>query len=232
MATLKQLIESEIADFFAGFGNPGEPETPVDMQSQLLARITPLLASIGQRPVACIDRANLDYLESGAGADVWPASEADSDDVLLYAAPQLPQPDVISASEGALKSLLPDAEKSEFWFEHNGKIFFEGVRFNNAVFEACRAAMLQGAEPVSQPYTLREGVAAIRNSGIAIDAEKIQAELDVLNEPDVPDGYALVPLEPTAEMVKKMRYHCGGYDKNIKDGYKAMIAAAPQQEVK
>lgn len=42
-----------------------------------------------------------------------------------------------------LKSLLPDAEKPDFWFEHNGKIFFEGVRFNNAVFEACRAAMLQ-----------------------------------------------------------------------------------------
>ncbi|MDM3156628.1 DUF551 domain-containing protein [Citrobacter sp. Cf122] len=66
----------------------------------------------------------------------------------LYAAPQLPQPAVLSVSEGVLKSLLPDVEKSEFWFEHNGKIFFDGVRFNNAVFEACRAAMLQ-AEPVS-----------------------------------------------------------------------------------
>ncbi|EON5939105.1 DUF551 domain-containing protein [Escherichia coli] len=107
-----------------------------------------LLASMEQEPVACIDRANLDYLESGADADVWPASRAGSDDVLLYAAPQLPQPAVLSVSEGVLKSLLPDVEKSEFWFEHNGKIFFEGVRFNNAVFEACRAAMLQ-AEPVS-----------------------------------------------------------------------------------
>ena len=102
-----------------------------------------LLASMEQEPVACIDRANLDYLESGADADVWPASGAGSDDVLLYAAPQLPQPAVLSVSEGVLKSLLPDVEKSEFWFEHNGKIFFEGVRFNNAVFEACRAAMLQ-----------------------------------------------------------------------------------------
>lgn len=73
--------------------------------------------------------------------------------ILTSAAPQLPQPAVLSVSEGVLKSLLPDVEKSEFWFEHNGKIFFEGVRFNNAVFEACRAAMLQ-AEPVSQPYTL------------------------------------------------------------------------------
>lgn len=48
--------------------------------------------------------------------------------------------------------------------------------------ERYQAAML-GAEPVSQSYTLREGVAAIRNSGIAIDADKIQAERDALNEP-------------------------------------------------
>ncbi|HFI8612844.1 TPA: hypothetical protein ACGR7J_001565 [Escherichia coli] len=100
--------------------------------------------------------------------------------MLTSTAPQLPQPAVLSVSEGVLKSLLPDVEKSEFWFEHNGKIFFEGVRFNNAVFEACRAAMLQGKaakqsssiktsdcagqgedikqassnEPVSQPYKL------------------------------------------------------------------------------
>ena len=62
------------------------------------------------------------------------------------------------------------------------------------------AAMLHGAEPVSQPYTLREGLAAIHNLG-PIDAEKIQAERDALNEPDVPDGYALVPVEPTEKMV-------------------------------
>lgn len=54
-------------------------------------------------------------------------------------------------------------------------------------------------EPM-QKLTFREALAAIRNLG-PIDAEKIQAERDALNEPDVPDGYALVPLEPTAEMV-------------------------------
>ncbi|WFA49647.1 DUF551 domain-containing protein [Klebsiella pneumoniae] len=43
-----------------------------------------------------------------------------------------------------------------------------------------------------------------------------------------PPGYVMVPKEPTSEMVKKMRYHVGGYDRNIKDGYKAMLAAAPQ----
>lgn len=47
-----------------------------------------------------------------------------------------------------------------------------------------RAAMLQGkAEPAKTGLTLREGLAAIRISGIAIDAEKILAERDALNEP-------------------------------------------------
>ncbi|HHS9987366.1 TPA: hypothetical protein ACTW7G_001633 [Klebsiella pneumoniae] len=44
-----------------------------------------------------------------------------------------------------------------------------------------------------------------------------------------PPGYVMVPKEPTSEMVKKMRYHVGSYDRNIKDGYKAMLAAAPQE---
>ncbi|MDH0438107.1 hypothetical protein [Enterobacter cloacae] len=47
-------------------------------------------------------------------------------------------------------------------------------------------AMLQGAEPVTTTtgYKLRDAVDAIRNSGIAIDAEKILAERDALNAPD------------------------------------------------
>ncbi|HAS1884740.1 hypothetical protein [Enterobacter hormaechei] len=63
-------------------------------------------------------------------------------EIAVYTAPPVPE----SVPDGVLKSLLPDAEKSEFWFEHDGKILFEGVKFNNAVFDACRAAMLQGAD--------------------------------------------------------------------------------------
>lgn len=44
----------------------------------------------------------------------------------------------------------------------------------------------------------------------------------------VPEGWKLVPLEPTKEMVAKMRYHNGGYDKHIKNGYAAMLAVAPE----
>ncbi|EFM6559403.1 TPA: hypothetical protein ACIYPD_003496 [Escherichia coli] len=37
--TLKGLIQSEIGDFFAGFGSPGEPETLEAMQRELMMRI-------------------------------------------------------------------------------------------------------------------------------------------------------------------------------------------------
>ncbi|WP_261375775.1 hypothetical protein [Enterobacter bugandensis] len=52
------------------------------------------------------------------------------------------------------------------------------------IWNACRAAMLQGAEPVTTAYKLRDAVETIRNSGIEIDAEKIFAERDALNAPD------------------------------------------------
>lgn len=44
----------------------------------------------------------------------------------------------------------------------------------------------------------------------------------------VPAGWKLVPVEPTKEMIAKMRYHNGGYDKHIKNGYAAMLSVAPE----
>ncbi|URC22400.1 hypothetical protein SUSUWATARI_00190 [Serratia phage vB_SmaM-Susuwatari] len=44
LAGLAPLVESEISDFFAGIGSPGEPETPEVMQAQLSARILNAIA--------------------------------------------------------------------------------------------------------------------------------------------------------------------------------------------
>ena len=144
MSTItKQWLQQKIADMEAirddipfGLGEDG---------TNTLAALRIALASLEAEAVCVIDQSNLDYLKSGSDADVWPASRAEMGDVLLYRAAS---PAAVSVPDGVLKSLLPDAEKPEFWFEHNGKIFFEGVKFNNAVFEACRAATLQRAEPV------------------------------------------------------------------------------------
>ncbi|HGY3698871.1 TPA: DUF551 domain-containing protein [Citrobacter freundii] len=95
----------------------------------------------------------------------------------LYTAPPAP----VSVPDEALKRLLPDAEKAEFWFEHEGKILFEGVKFNNAVFEACHAAMLQGAEnaesePITKPAPVLDSVAKNADSGPG-------------SSPVIPDGW-------------------------------------------
>ncbi|WP_338815904.1 hypothetical protein WCO32_13695 [Enterobacter hormaechei] len=42
------------------------------------------LASLEAEAVCVIDQSNLDYLKSGADADVWPASRTEMGDVLLY----------------------------------------------------------------------------------------------------------------------------------------------------
>ena len=46
------------------------------------------LVAMDSEPVAIIDQANLDYLRSGADADVWPSEREEMGDVLLYRHPQ------------------------------------------------------------------------------------------------------------------------------------------------
>lgn len=65
-------------------GNAHVVLSPADSLLINNARIA--LASLEAEAVACIDQANLDYLESG-DATVWPETSADAGDVLLYTAP-------------------------------------------------------------------------------------------------------------------------------------------------
>ena len=59
-------------------------------EASALARIA--LASLEAEAVCVIDQSNLDYLKSGADADVWPASRTEMGDVLLYrTAPPAPE---------------------------------------------------------------------------------------------------------------------------------------------
>lgn len=79
------------------------------------------------------------------------------------------------------------------------------------MWSACRADMLQGSQPVSNR--------------------------DELSSPVIPDGYALVPVEPTPEMreafhVANEEYESGSYDVWKPDHqWQAMLAAAPQLKI-
>ena len=70
----------------------------------------------------------------------------------------------------------------------------------------CRAAMLQAGNHTEQ-------------------------HLDMVNSPVIPDGWKLVPKEPTEAMNKAGWTAINEYDE-INPTYRAMLAAAPQHEVK
>ena len=154
--------------------------------SNTLAALRIALASLEAEAVCVIDQSNLDYLKSGSDADVWPASRAEMGDVLLYrSAPPAP----VS---------VPTFDE---WLEIRGNKPLGWVKdAMRESYEACRAAMLQGADG---------------------------------NSPVIPDGWVLVPIEPTPDM--REAYHQAQAEYEDVDGlwspdhqWQAMHAAAPE----
>lgn len=106
---------------------------------------------------------------------------------ILYTAPPVP----VSVPDAMANDIDSD-DHPLLWSYNNG-------------WNACRAAMLQGAELVTTAYKL--------------------------NSPVIPDGWVMVPVEPTEEMNKAGWEAMNEHDA-INPTYRAMLAAAPQQEVK
>ncbi|MFZ5104355.1 hypothetical protein ACOY5O_19685 [Enterobacter roggenkampii] len=207
MSTItKQWLQQKIADMEAT-----RDEIPFGLDeddSNTLAAMKLALASLEAEPVCVIDQSNLDYLKSGADADVWPASRTEMGDVLLYrTAPPAPAPvsdeDKVLAEQaravihcldmcGVPSGDYADNEQLQLWGRvieygrHPASVSVpDGYRLQPiSEYDAMCAAMLQAAEPVTTAFKLRDAVEIIRNSGIAIDAEKILAERDALNAPD------------------------------------------------
>jgi len=153
-------------------------------RSEQMEMARQLLASMGQEPVAWRWRWSDDAEGCWRYTEECRETRGSVTAQTLYAAPQLPQPAVV----GEWRMMCGEWRDETVSIHDASGLIVSGISPNVAgiiveAHNAYRAAMLQGAEPVSQPYTLREGVAAIRNSGIAIDADKIQAERDALNEP-------------------------------------------------
>lgn len=161
----------------------------------------------------------------------------------LYAAPpapvSVPDEDLLHMAASAIEDLLSNKDRycAGVWADIPAKLR--------------RAAMLQGAEPVTTACKVRDAVEIIRNSGIAIDAEKIFAERGALNAPVIADGwvaysermpetYVNVLLTDEAEDTCIGQLECdddGHFCINSsKQIYKAThwmpLPAEPQQEVK
>ncbi|EPA0579666.1 TPA: hypothetical protein ACS5XU_002425 [Salmonella enterica] len=109
-------------------------------------------------------------------------------------------PPAIEPDYKVIKSILPTANPDEY-----------ACCIAADMWNACRDAMFQGSQPVSNR--------------------------DELSSPVILDGYALVPVEPTPEMreafhVANEEYESGSYDVWKPDHqWQAMLAAAPQLKI-
>ena len=276
----KQAVQA-VADLKAGY-TLGHADVAILNE---LVRIA--LALLEAEAVCVIDQSNLDYLKSGADADVWPAARKEMGDVLLYrTAPPAPakaepvawlwshrkhpsevslvRPEDDERAEGAHWSgwscqalyAAPPAPVSVpdevCWEDVPEEITEDDMALASAWahgFNQCRAAMLKHSEPfiVTSDHRMMEmpQVEAINavtamlqgvenaetpttmQTAPALDSSPKIAELPSGNSPVIPDGWVLVPEEPTHEMLEDGDEQFGTYDV-----YRRMIAASPQQEVK
>lgn len=106
-----------------------------------------------------------------------------------------------SEGESGADSVAPE------WFSEAMKPVFLGT------WRACRAAMLQGADGNSPAH-----------SGCR-PAQNCISPAQCGNSPAIPDGWVMVPEEPTHEMLEAGDEQFGTYDV-----YRRMIAASPQQK--
>ncbi|EPA2707191.1 hypothetical protein ACQ1NK_002038 [Escherichia coli] len=178
--------------------------SPYSENLRELARIA--LASLEAEPVGAFHIAEQqvdgtsDYLKDGE----WPI---DNGIIEVYAAPLVP---VVPAA-------LPendDEDGHDIDYLEPSEVYALG---RTAGWNACRAAMLYGAEPVSQAYKLN-----------ALDG----------NSPVTPDGWVMVPKELTPEMMRavQIRSELGGYaTSNLSGAYNMFsefwnvaVSAAPK----
>lgn len=122
-------------------------DSRAELEEELeLARIA--LASLEVEAVCVIDQSNLDYLNAGSDADVWPPSRTEMGDVLLYRA-ALPAP-VSVPDFGALTKCI--VQRLVDYGAADDDAIASAEEF---VYNACRAAMLQGAENAESPTTMQ-----------------------------------------------------------------------------
>ena len=220
----KSTITRERLEQLASF--KGAPVTR--QEEQELARIA--LAAMDSEPVAIIDQANLDYLRSGADADVWPPEREEMGDVLLY---RHPQPAPVVPEEKPIPNTLS-------MYAVDAVAAIAEVKGWNA----CRAAMLQAGtitnEGTKQAWT---GIPDIDNAINMLDRidtlescddDRVEAVKTVLrrlagNSPVIPDGYVMVPVKPTREILDEFDSIIDYGAEDSVDAWRRLLAAATKE---
>ena len=231
-------------------------------EASALARIA--LASLEAEAVCVIDQSNLDYLKSGSDADVWPASRAEMGDVLLYRSATPAPVSVPAAMEmdddfdsafehgkavgwNAYRAAMlqgadgkpeltvcygsmPETNGKTNWtamLHRKGQHPWEGITIERSEYpdrvryESDRMRHLIG-ELSEEPDILE------------YDSDAHSGYVKPGNSPVIPDGWKLVPIDPTKDMLRAGQ-SVVGFWLNTVHCYSKMLAAAPaapQQEVK
>ncbi|HFJ4334131.1 TPA: Lar family restriction alleviation protein [Enterobacter hormaechei] len=213
----KEWLQKAISDY-----ESARDELPFgldDYQGKILASLRIALASLEAEPVCVIDQSNLDYLKSGSDADVWPASRTEMGDVLLYSA-ATPAPVSVPDENGLLPCPCCGG-RAEFDYDDD-----------NLNWISCNVCGISTDTAYHTDVDARDRLRNVWNLRTAM----LQGSDG--NSQVIPDGWVLVPVEPT------MSQEFAGYRTLTDTGkmsrlmktrlsniYRAMIATAPQQEV-
>lgn len=184
-----------------------------------LARIA--LASLEPEPVAYVDPQAFRNFQAGVARREWMWRNPGEDLIPVYTAPPAPVSVPVEVSwEDVPDEITEDDMEVALAWAHG--------------FNQCRAAMLQGAENAESRCTIQ--------TATALDSSPKNAESRCSNSPVIADGWVLVPVEPTAEMISsgiavhyersQIQIHDRPAPGPMECAYVAMLAAAPQQEVK
>ncbi|HID1018895.1 TPA: hypothetical protein ACXDFS_001226 [Klebsiella michiganensis] len=198
-------------------------------ESRELARMA--LSAMDSEPVAYTDDRNLGYIDRGREtAYLWGKQNSEASDVALYrhAQPSL-VPDKMIYQDGVLFVLNNDMSSIE-----RGTVAMRA-------WNACRAAILQAqsgddGEPTDDERIM--AIEGIHNCERCSDEGWVIGEMGITrcacgqagNSPVIPEGYVMVPKEPTKEMIDAGWLHfMGTKNPSSKGTYKSMLAAAEQE---
>ncbi|MGI1283279.1 hypothetical protein [Enterobacter kobei] len=197
--TKEQLIEKLQRRVAVTANYPDVEEAQLDAAIFKIA-----LASLEAEPVCVIDQSNLDYLNAGSDADVWPVSRTEMGDVLLYrTAP--PAPANAEPVAWLWSHRKHPSEVSLVRPEDDEKA--EGAHWS---WWSCQALYAAPPAPVSVPDAMEmdDDFDSAFEHGKAVGWNAYRAAMlqsfgnsEQLNSPVIPDGWVLVPIEPTEHMI-------------------------------
>ncbi|EEY1619061.1 DUF551 domain-containing protein [Escherichia coli] len=173
-----------------------------DYQGNILAALRIALASLEAEPIGAfhIAEQQVDGTSDYIKDGEWPI---DNGIIEVYAAPPVP---VVPAA-------LPendDEDGHDIDYLEPSEVYALG---RTAGWNACRAAMLHGKS--EQPQNAQQNIPENIPGG---------------NSPVTPDGWVMVPKEPTQAMIKAWLSEIANF-RGHAAGYRAALEAAPQLEV-